>query len=54
MLANQTLSDLVSQRPRSVIINYEQVYRKMNDVCISITFFTRVNSECSRFNGYCV
>ena len=39
MLVIQALYDLVSEHPRSVGISYEQVYREMNDFCISITLF---------------
>ena len=54
MLVSWTLSDLVSQRSRSVATNYEQVYQEMNDFCSLLHFFTRVNLDCSRFNNYCV
>ena len=46
---------LVSQRSRSVVINYEQVYQEMNDFCISIILFYKSkfiraekNSELSK------
>ena len=40
MLAIYTLSDLVSQPPRFVVINYEQVYREMDDFFVSVVSYT--------------
>ena len=39
MLDSQTLSDLVSQRPRFVVVDYE-VYQKMNHFFVLVVYYT--------------
>ena len=40
MLESYTLSDFVSEHPRFVVINYEQVHLQINHFFVSVVYYT--------------